>query len=292
MSRRSGIDYAGAAGRTELGEVAGLGRRFVVQKKVDGIYARVHLDGRGRVVSAFTRKGVPLRADWWADLKGCLVGAPHAELCGELEAMTEAGERAAAARGYRVFHAYDLIHDGRRRLAGAPYRARLRELAWSAAWAAQAAETGRWQGEDQGVRDRLTGRWSRELLGPAGLERVRLVDQLPVRHADRAWAEWVANGGGEGLVVVDLDAPMGARRAKRKVKAVDHLDARVVAIDLAAAIVEVGPLRFAVSARGIGDRDIKPGDVVELAHNGWERSLPRHPRILRSRPDLGGMIGG
>jgi ATP-dependent DNA ligase len=287
--RRRGTDYAGATGRTPLERVRELGAGWAIQPKVDGAYARVHLDGRGRVVNVFSRAGRLFPVEQWADLRGALVGAPHAELVGELEAHTEAGNTAARARGHRAVHLFDVIHDGRRRLVDRPYRERYAALCWMQAEAASRAESGRWQDEDQGVRDRVTGRWSREALGAAAIARAPVVPQLGPGAADRAWADWVADAGGEGLVVVNLEAPLGARGAKRKVKARETLDCRVIAADRKAAIVAAGPLRFVVSARR--DRPLAAGDVVEVAHEGFYSSgVPRFARILRARPDLGGMI--
>jgi ATP-dependent DNA ligase len=292
MTRLRCTDYAGAGGRLSLDRVRELGAGWAVQPKVDGAYARVHLDGRGRVVNVFSRTGRPFPVEQWADLRGALVGAPHAELVGELEAHTEAGNAAAAARGHRAVHFFDVIHDGRRRLVDQPYRERYSALCWMQAEAAQQAESGRWQDEDQGVRDRVTGRWSREVLGASAIARAPLVPLLPVRSAGQLW-DAAVSGELEGLVVVALDAKLGARRAKLKVKPRNTLDCQVLAVDAKAAIVAAGPLRFVVSARAGGDRELVPGAIVEVAHEGWYGSgVPRFARILRSRPDLGGMIGG
>lgn len=291
MTRARGLDYAGATGRLGIDQVLEIGAGYAVQEKRDGAYARIHLDARGRIANVFSRAGVPFPAAQWADLRGALVGAPHAELVGELDAHTEAGAAAAARDGLRI-HLFDVIHDGRRRLVDRPYRERYRSLVWMQAEAASRAECSWWQDENHGTRDRATGRWSREALGPGGIALAPPLELHRPAAARQLWERAVA-GELEGLVVVALDAPLGARRAKRKCKPRETLDARVVAVDRKAAILEAGPVRFTVSARAIADRDLKPDDVVEVAHEGWYSSgVPRFARLLRLRSDLGATIVG
>lgn len=291
VTRRLALDYAGARGRLELAQVLELGAGFAVQEKRDGAYARVHLDARGRISSLFSRSGQPFPAAQWADLRGAMVGAPHAELVGELDAHTEAGVAAAARDGLRV-HLFDVIHDGRRRLVDQPYRERYRALLSMQLAAACRAEDSWWRDEDHGTRDRATGRWSRQALGPGGVALAPPLELHRPAAARQLWERALA-GELEGLVVVALDAPLGARRAKRKVKPRETLDARVVAVDQRAAIVEAGRVRFVVSARSSEDRELAPGAVVEVAHEGWYASgVPRFARILRTRSDLGATIAG
>ena len=291
MTRLRALDYAGATGHLRIDQVLELGAGFAVQEKRDGAYARVHLDARGRIANIFSRTGAPFPLAQWSALRGALVGAPHAELVGELDAHTEAGAAAAARDGLRV-HLFDVIHDGRRRLVELPYRDRYRSLVWMQAEAASRAESSWWQDEDHGTRNRTTGRWSREALGPGGIALAPPLELVRPAAARQLWERALA-GESEGLVVVALDAPLGARRAKRKCKPRETLDCRVVAIDRKVAVVQAGPVRFTVSARAIADRDIKPDDLVEVCHEGWYQSgVPRFARLLRLRSDLGATIGG
>lgn len=291
MTRLRGLDYAGATGRIAIDQVLELGDRFAVQEKRDGAYARVHLDGRGRIASLFSRAGAPIPAAQWSAIRGAMVGAPHAELVGELDAHTEAGAAAAARDGLRV-HLFDVIHDGRRRLVDQPYRERYRSLLSMQVAAACRAEESWWQDEDHGTRDRISGRWSREALGPGGIALAPPLELVRPAAARQLW-ERAAAGESEGLVVVALDAPLGARQAKRKCKPRNTLDCKVLAVDAKAAVVQCGPIRFVVSARSSEDRELVAGDLVEVAHEGWYAGgAPRFARLLRLRSDLGATIGG
>lgn len=279
--RKDATDYAGARGRIALEEALGLGAGFALQEKRDGCYARVHLDAGGRVNRVFSRAGQELPRSITADILGARIGAPHAELVGELDAHTEAGNRAAAIAGHRKLYLFDVVRDGRRYLAREPYRARYRALVGMQVWAASSSS--RWQDEEHGVRNVASGRWSREVLGAAGLERAPIVPLLSKREARAAW-ERACAGEAEGLVVVALDAKLGARGAKRKVKPTDEHDAQVVEADEKAAVLVWCGRRVVVSNRGAGAR---PGDVVSFIANGtYDDGLPRHARIARVRVDL------
>jgi hypothetical protein len=88
----------------------------------------------------------------------------------------------------------------------------------------------------------------------------------------------------EGLVAVDLDAPIGRRRAKLKCKPTASIDAVVVATGKGAARVSWRGHSFVASAVG---RQLELGQVVEIAVDGWyERSVqPKFARIVRARAD-------
>jgi ATP-dependent DNA ligase len=289
------IDYAGATGHAARGELAGLGARVVVQPKVDGAYARVHLDRRGRIERVFRRDGREFGAELAGHLVGAFVGWPGAILVGELEAHTEAANRVAACRGWRALHLFDCIRaHGALYVAREPYHVR-RDYLWR--MQSEVVNLGcelPWYEDVHGARSRSTGQFVEAV--PTDWRLTPIVPQLPAQRAEAAWDEWVAPGAEaiEGLVAVHLDARLGARRAKRKVKLAQTLDCVVVAIDHCAAVVAYGGQRFVVSARGFKDRDLKPGDVVEVLCDGWhERSVtPRFARLLRLRSDLGATIGG
>lgn len=283
--RRDATDYAGARGRISLEDALELGAGFALQEKRDGCYARVHLDGAGRVDRIFSRAGQELPRSIVADVLGARIGTPHAELVGELDAHTEAGNRAAAIAGYRSLTLFDCIRAGGRYLARAPYRERYRALCSMQVWAASSSS--RWQNEEHGVRNVESGRWSPAILGAAGLERAPIVPLLTPAAARQVWDRARA-GDAEGLVVVALEAELGARGAKRKVKPVDEHDALVVSADHLAATLEWCGRRVVVSNRGA---KASAGDVVSFVANGfYDDGLPRFARISRVRADLGATL--
>jgi hypothetical protein len=283
MSRRKPVDYAGAVGKLELGAVAALGPRFVVQPKSDGSYCRVHLDGAGRIARLFSRAAREFPCELVEDLVGQRVGTPGAELVGELEVWTERGNRLAATRGHRMLRLFDAIRVDGRYLAGAPYRERRDALLRCQAAVAELEQS--WVPGPRGAgRDRSSGRLVRPVAEGAAIAPV--IEQRTASQAEAAWADWVAGGEAEGLVVIDLEAPMG--KGKRKVKATDTLDCRVIRVGEQLLQVEHGGIAFLVSARAAADRRIAVGDVVEVAADGWFESsaTPKFARLVRRRPDL------
>lgn len=288
------IDYAGAVGSAARGDIAQLGARVVVQPKFDGAYARVHLDRRGRIERVFRRDGREFGAELAGHLVGAFVGWPGAILVGELEAHTEAANRIAATRGWRAVHLFDCIRaHSALYVAREPYHVR-RDYLWR--MQSEVVNLGcelPWYEDLHGARSRATGRFVEAT--PTDWRLTPIVPQRPARRADAAWDEWVAPGAEavEGLVVVELDARLGARQAKKKVKLGQTLDCRVIAVDRFAAVVEYGGHRFAVSARGTVGLGLRPGSIVEVLCDGWhEKSVtPRFARILRARSDLSPMIG-
>lgn len=275
------VDYTGATGRLDLARVAELGPRYVIQPKVDGTYCRVHLDARGRIERMYSRRQ-ELTGPQIAEFRGHRIGAPHSQLVGEIELWTESSNRLAATRGYRLIHLFDCIREGRRYIAREPYRVRR-----DAIYRMQAELTGGkpYVTDAHGdAHERATGKYCKAI--PADWRRAPIVEQLPARLADTAWSEWVQSCGGEGLVAVALDAPIGARGAKRKIKEVDTLDAVVLQVTASTVVCSWAGRVFTVSARkGV---DAKPGCVVEVCHNGLYESatVPRFPRLMRVRDDL------
>lgn len=277
-------DYVGAGAR--LAPERGLAldpRRWAWAPKVDGCYARVSLDRRGRIAHVLSRAGAPLGEA--ADLVGILAGPPDSVLHGELEAHTEAGARAAAGRGWRLLHLFDVTRVAGRDLTSAPYAERYGELHRMQAELELAGRRNPWVVDDQGdAHDQRTGRYVRPV--PRDIRRLPVVQLARGRGAGEAlWREHVELGGGEGLVAVRLDGPAGAPGAKRKIKQTDELDAVVVAGDARATAVLYAGHRIVVSSRG---RVYRPGEVVSIAHDGWYESsvTPRFARIVRNRADL------
>lgn len=299
MTRRLGlVDYAGAKGRTSISAVLRLGPRWVVQEKRDGAYAHVHLDSRGRIERILSRSAQEFRRDLVGDLLGCLVGAPHAVLVGELEAHTEAGTRAAAAAGFRSVHLFDIVRAGDLYLGREPYRARQDWLLRSQEWAERNGPGLPYTVDALGhAHDRQSGRWCTPI--PLDHRRTPLVASRAPAHAGELW-ERALVGDLEGLVAVNLDAPLGRRGAKVKCKPTSTIDATVISSDGHAASLLYAGVRFVVSARAKG-LVLRPGQVVEVAHDGWyeaggriagksygELGQPRFARIVRRRPDLEG----
>jgi hypothetical protein len=282
VSRPRALDYAGAAGVLRLEQLAALdARRFAVQPKIDGVYVRLHLDAGGRIARGYSSTGELFDL---GDLVGVLAGEPHAQLVGELEAHTEAGIRAALIRGYACAHLHDVIHDGRRYIARAPYRARRDALQRMVVAVELAAGDDRpWVADDQGAaHDPRTGRYQPAI--PRAWRRVPVIPQLPLAAASQLWGRAVA-GELEGMVVVALDAPLGARAAKRKIKPTDTLDAVAVAVDAAAVVCRWAGGTFTV---GRGCHQVAAGDVVEVRHQGYYEAgaVPRFARLERVRADL------
>jgi hypothetical protein len=282
-------DYVGAGAR--LAPERGLEldpARWAWQPKIDGVYARVSLDRRGRIANVLSRAGVRIReAD---ELVGVHAGPPDSVLHGELEAHTEAANRAAAARGWRALHVFDVTRYAGRDVSPLCYGERygLLHQARAPLELERAGRSDPWMVDDQGdAHDARSGRYTRPV--PHDYRRLPIVPLARGRGAgERLWRDHVELAGGEGLVACRLEAPAGARASKRKLKASETLDCRVVRVGAGVALVEYRTVLFTVSARGRGCEDLAAGDVVEVAADGWYESsaTPRFARITRIREDL------
>lgn len=291
------LDYTGA--RSRLSPERGLdldARRWAWMPKVDGCYARITTDRSGRVASIIGRNGRPIGDA--RDLLNIRVGAVNAVLHGELEAHTEAGIRAAATRGWAALHLFDATRIHGASIESLPYEDRYGWLHRAQA-ALECAKQHRAEPMQPDRRTFVWGlpgapqkqrRWSRGMV-PGGPPRdLRRFPIVPMARGAGAgatlWREFVDVGGGEGLVAVRLDAPVRARSAKRKIKATDTLDCRVVNVEPKHARLEYGGHTFVVSAAG----RLRPavGQVVSVAVDGWyEASVtPRFARIVSIRTDL------
>lgn len=287
MTRPHLLDYAGAGARlTPERGLALPSPAWAWQPKIDGTYARVTLDGRGRVLRVLSRSGSPMPAA--ADLVGIVAGPPDSVLHGEIEAHTEAGERAAATRGWRAIHIFDASRLAGRDVSREPYRARYGALHQSHA-NLEAVGAGRrcdWTDDATGRHHAATsGRFVAAV--PRDLRRFPIVPMARGRGAGEAlWRSHVEIAGGEGLVAVRLDAPLGARGGKRKVKATDTIDAVCVASSPGGSTLAYAGHTFAVGSV------VAVGAVVEVAHDGWyERAaIPRFARVVRRRDDLSSAV--
>lgn len=283
------LDYAGATAR--LAPDRGLALppdRWAWQPKLDGVYARATTDASGRIVELRHRSGELVAPADCDGLAGLATGLPNATLHGELEAGTECGRRSAALRGYPVLHLFDVSYCAGRSLARRSYLERYQALH---RWQADVEELGHvsrgdwWDVDGTGrAHDPATGRFVRAV--PRDLRRLPIVELARGDGAGRRlWAQHVDRDGGEGLVAVRLDAQLGARDSKRKIKATDTLDCVVVEVRGRVARVAYAGRTFALR---VASARVAVGEVVEVAHDGWYEAspTPRFARLVRSRPDL------
>ncbi len=284
MPRSNPTHYTGATKHVTLAAARGLGSRWVIQEKVDGQFVRVYLDGRGRAARVFSRSGAEVHRDLLAGILGAQLGRPHAELVGELEAHTEAGNAAAAARGQRLVHLFDCLHDGVRSLVRSPYGERRDALYRMQSEVECYGADAPWLRDQAGAaHDRATGRYAKARLTDWRV--APIVPQAPLARLDALWDEVVRDGGREGLVLVNVDAPAGARASKLKCKPYETLDVEAVGVSRTVVTCSWNGHLFNV---GRGRHHVELGEVVEVRHAGWYGGgvLPRFPAIVRIRRDL------
>lgn len=280
-SMAKNLDYCGAGALLDPDRALQLDdRRWAVQPKIDGVYARASLDGAGRIARVLGQNGVAIAAA--AELLGIEAGPPDSVFHGELEAHTEAGLRAAAARGWAALHLFDATRVGGVEVGGLAYEERY-GLLHRAQALLECGGVGRvrsWRLDAAGDAHDQRGRYCAAV--PRDLRRLPIVP-LVRGAAARAelWRDHVERGGGEGLVAVRLDAPAGSRGGKRKVKAIETLDATVI---------RCGTRAMRVTWRGLAwsmPGTAPVGSVVEVAHNGWyeNSATPKFARLVRRRPD-------
>lgn len=275
-------DYAGAVGRATLTGAARLGASYALQPKHDGCYATAILDGTGRVAEVRARSG-KLISPRIHQLAGDVIGAPWSIVVGELEAHTQAGKRAAASNpdGRPRLHLHDCIQVGTQRVAELPYRQRRDALLRS--WA-QLGTDHPTSADDTGRHHDAAGRFTAQQL--AGWERARPVPQWPTSSLDSVWADVVDRQGGEGLVVVALDAPMGRRGSKQKLKPIDTLDCAIIRVSARTVLAHWAGAGLAFVVQR-GGQDVQAGELWAVAHEGFhDDGLPKFPRLVRPRCDL------
>lgn len=283
------LDYCGAGARLDPDSGLKLDPdRWAFQRKVDGCYVRVSTDARGCVANMLTRSGNSIAPE----MTGINTGIPSAILFGEFEGHTEAGIAAATGRGWPLVHLFDAAHVESKRIASLPYRERLALLHQHQTTAELGGRLNPWTKDEEGDHHDQRGRYCRPV--PRDARRFPVIET--VRGSDGArelWRSYVERDGGEGLVAVRLDAVLGARNAKRKVKTTDTIDCTVIAVGGGCATLVAGTvpnwtdgLTFAVSARGRWSQ-LVPGAVVSVAHDGFYSStVPRFPRLVGERLDL------
>lgn len=261
--------YSGARGRIDLAAIGKLGPSWVVQPKIDGVFARLVTDARGRLVASAMRSGAPLPCDVHHELAAGRLWPRSAILVAEVEAFTEASQRARAARGHALAHVFDVQRIDGADVTREPYRVR-RDHVCRAEAELELARTD---------RDRR-GRYQVRPL------RWTVILQKPPHMVDAAMAEWVAPGG-EGLVAVALGARLGAKGAKRKFKPVSTLDVVVVEVGDRAIVTwwQAAQKRIVVSRPA--SLVVTVGDMLELVHESYyDDGTPKFARVSRTRPDL------
>ncbi len=254
--------------------------------KVDGCAARVRLDERGRVASVLSRAGLEMHEG--SELLGIVAGFPDSILWGELECATEASVRAVASRGWPLLHLWDVERSDGRDLSAMPFATRHSEL-----YRAQSYVEGERQARDRsrrldarGVAHDRAGRFAPH-VGPRDLRRLPVVPLARGLGAGVAlWRSYVELAGGEGVVAARLDAPIRGREAKIKVRAEQMIDAVIVELDRRLALLVYAGRAFIASRPA--RMELRIGTAVEVRIDGFTEatSTPKHPRIVRSRPDL------
>jgi len=284
------VTYAGATSKLDPSDLARL-TSHGFQVKHDGAYCVISTDAAGRIVRLTSRSGKEHDRSDCADLLGLPTGLPDSAIVGELEAQTERSIAARSARGYPLVHLFDIATWRGCPVAGEPYRTRNSLLhRWQAM--AELGEVPRvdwWRTDRQGMAHDDRGRYVRPV--PRDLRRLPITRTVYGQSAARELLDQVAAADGEGIVAVRLDAPMGARSAKVKLKFSDALDCVVIAAQGGVAYVEHRRGKFTVAAGSKALAGLTTGCIVEVTHEGWYQSgLPRFPRIVRVRSDLPGML--
>jgi hypothetical protein len=275
------LDYTGPRSRIAPDKAARLGADWAYQTKVDGVYVRLGTDRNGKVCSVLGRNGQ--RPAGSAQFLGLATGVPSASLAAEAELHTEAGIRIAATRGYPICHVFDLTSINGRSVIRQPYRWR-RDALWRARASAEMGDVDPWLTDAIGdCHDPETGRYVAPV--PVGCKRFPIVEQ--VRSFAEAWRS-VEHDGAEGVVAVRLDADVGGRMAKVKVKRHDLIDCTVLEVAGGLARVSYAGHSFVVSASANAAKLIRSGSVVSIKADGFfETSVtPRFARIVAHRTDL------
>jgi len=289
VTRKSRPDYAGPRGRLRsVDQLAKLDpKKWVVQRKLDGCYAHVHTDAHGSIFAVTSRTGRELQSD----LTGTNLHVPHAEIAGELAGHTEAGLRRRETLGYDEFSAFDLVALDGRSLAHEPYRVRrdqlLRARGHSQFRSAQRATFDDDLGRAHHYDGPLRGKYAKRI--PKGWGRVPVVQNHPLSQAEELYEQAqspISDFASEGIVIANLDAPLGKRRSKLKLKPADGLDVTVISVEPKRLIVHWSNADqyFVVGRAG---HDVQRGQTIEVLHEGfYDDGIPKFPRLHRIRHDL------
>lgn len=268
--------YCGPSRAATVDELAALERRgWVAEEKADGVYCEAWVGAGGRVQLARYRSGARVGADSGRDLLGLRTPWPAGTvLAGELMVQTPAAHRWQDAHdGLRGLVLFDILRWG-------DIDAQFRQLAAGQLGTSTLPArdmTAAPQHERRAVLERLC-----EDLDGRAARVIHLVRQR--RRGLRDWFEQVVTEGGEGIVVKDPDAAIGA--GVRKVKRHDTVTARVIAV-----LADEGRVRLDWGGRIFGASlpafAVAPGQRVDVAAVGYyDSDVPRHARIVRVRGDL------
>lgn len=288
MSRRADSLYAGATSKIERSQLSKLGAGYVAQPKLDGIFGYVSTDRAGRISSIVTRSGEIIGPALMAEFRG-VRWMPDSLVTCEVELWTEASNRAAQGRGYRMIYPFDAQRVGGRDVSRESYRVRRDALMRAEVEVESRGPDTPWVEDDQGdCHDLKTGRYVKPT--PLAWRRVRVVPQAPISQAEQAWERWVERGEAgpcEGLVAVALDAQLGARKSKLKCKEASTLDAVVTSVSARSLSAYWTAGRRAVVVSRPASALVSVGDVVELRHESFhDDGAPRFARFSRVRRDL------
>lgn len=277
---RQVADYAGARGHISITDALKLSSdRYAIQPKMDGAYCAVRLDHAGRVAQITSRTG----ADFGRianSFRGIQLGLPGSVYVGEIEGHTERGRGDAEARGWSKVHLFDALRIGDRDVSRECYQERRDAIlrAYSEL-ASPEHHDGDWDYRRGAFRGR-NGRWRTH---PLDFRRFSVVPQVAPSRASEWW-EQALEDQLEGLVVVDLRAPLGRARAKRKCKPWDCIDGRVVEVKKSSVRVQTFGGILSVSK---GRHDLHVGSVVSIAYSGrYASGEPKFCRIERVRTDI------
>jgi len=292
-NRFSLTHYAGATSPLPLEKALKLGSGWGFMPKKDGSYVELATDARGRISSMVFRTGAQLERDEHDDLMGMAIGLPMSSLVGELEVYTEHAVMTVKGKRRRHLHLFDMLRHVGEYVAREPFSERYRRMMqWHSAISAGTTD-GTWYESIGGAKDSATNEYVQS--AKVNLRRLPLVPLATGSGAlEELWRSEVQVGGGEGIVAVNLDAPIGARASKRKCKRHDTLDAQVVSIEDGAVRVlwagEIVRIRCVRWLPAIQEAMARTGRcIVEVKSDGvyWTgRVVPKHARITRIRYDL------
>ena len=278
--------YTGASGCIARDKIATLGRNYVVQPKPDGCYSTITFDATGLLSQIILRNGSTVRPDIMRDYAG-IRWAPNSALVCELEIWTDAANRLAASRGYRIATIFDALRVDGLDVTRDPYSVRRDALFRAESLLVQDSDDRPWTPDASGrAHDQTTGHYTRPV--PQSWRRLPIIEQRPVRAVDALWTDYVERNGGEGVVVVALNAPLGRRGSKRKCRDSRTMEAKVERYDNAGAVLTWAGGSFVVACTGRLNAELAVGAIVEVKYDGFlERTgQPKHPRITRLRTDL------
>lgn len=280
MSRRNVKHYAGASGRILPEKAAKLGSNWMAMEKKDGAYCHLHLDRAGCIARVTSRTGRDFGSEA-AGLLGRFAGWPNAVLAGEGMWHSPAGISASKAFGARHVWLFDMVYGyGGEFIGDQTYAARRDALCRMQAQV-KTYEPKRWIQTTDGIR----GRWSRKFTKPIH-RGVDLTPIIPMFKPSKMAEHWdkVKAGKWEGLVFANMDAPVGRKGSRKKLKNTTSIDALVVSRGKKTARCLYMGKQFFVN---IGRRDVCVGDVWSVKHDQfYPDGTPKFARFDRHRTDL------